>query len=64
MIAKTKKELVELFNSLDDDVEIEFNVVSRRFEKGKLKKIGFSFAQHYLTENIWQFQIFFILLQY
>ena len=44
MIAKTKKELVELFNSLDDDVEIEFNVVSRRFEKGKLKKIGFSFA--------------------
>ena len=42
---KTKRELVEWFNSLDDDVEIEFNVaaVSRQWEKGKLKKIGFSF---------------------
>lgn len=41
----TKGELVEWFNSLDDDVEIEFNVlaVSRRWKKGKLEKIGFSF---------------------
>jgi hypothetical protein len=42
---KTKRELVELFNSLDDDVEIEFNVlVSSHWENGKLKKIGFSFV--------------------
>lgn len=41
---KTKRELVELFNSLGDDVEIEFNVaISRHWEKGKLKKIGISF---------------------
>jgi hypothetical protein len=41
---KTKRELVEWFNSLDDDVEIEFDLlVSRHFEKGKLKKIGISF---------------------
>lgn len=41
---KTKKELVEWFNSLDDDVEIEFSVaISRHWEKGKLKKIGISF---------------------
>ena len=44
----TKKELVELFNLfnlLDDDVEIEFHVlVSRHFEDGKLKKIGISFV--------------------
>lgn len=43
---KTKKELVEWFNLLDDDVEIEFNVlgVSKHWEKGKLKKIGISFG--------------------
>ena len=42
---KTKREIVELFNSLDDDVEIEFNVlVSRHWENGKLKKIGISFV--------------------
>ena len=41
---KTKKEIVEWFNLLDDDVEIEFNVaISRHWEKGKLKKIGLSF---------------------
>ena len=41
---KTKGELVEWFNSLDDDVEIEFKVaVSRHWENGKLKKIGFCF---------------------
>ena len=41
---KTKREIIELFNSLDDDVEIEFNVlVSRHWEKRKLKKIGFGF---------------------
>ena len=41
---KTKREIVEWFNSLDDDVEIEFNVlVSRHCENGKLKKIGISF---------------------
>ena len=41
---KTKREIVELFNSLDDDVEIEFSVaISRHWEKGKLKKIGISF---------------------
>ena len=40
---KTKKELVEWFNLLDDDVEIEFNVLlSRHWVKGKLKKIGIS----------------------
>lgn len=42
---KTKRELVEFFNSLDDDVEIEFSVaISRHWEKGKLKKIGISFV--------------------
>lgn len=42
---KTKREIVELFNSLDDDVEIEFNVlVSRQWENEKLKKIGISFV--------------------
>lgn len=42
---KTKREIVELFNSLDDDVEIEFNVlVSRLWENEKLKKIGISFV--------------------
>jgi hypothetical protein len=41
---KTKKELIELFNSLDDDVEIEFCIaVSRHYEKGKLKKIRIGF---------------------
>ena len=41
---KTKRELVEWFNSLDDDVEIEFHAaVSRHWEKGKLKKIGICF---------------------
>jgi hypothetical protein len=43
-MTKTKREWIEWFNSLDDDVEIEFNVigVSRHWEKGKLKKIGIS----------------------
>lgn len=42
---KTKREIVELFNSLDDDVEIEFDVlVSRLWENEKLKKIGISFV--------------------
>lgn len=42
---KTKREIVELFNSLDDDVQIEFDVlVSRLWENGKLKKIGISFV--------------------
>ena len=42
---KTKRELVEWFNLLDDDVEIEFNVlVSKHWENGKLKKIGISFV--------------------
>ena len=42
---KTKREIVELFNSLDDDVEIEFDVlVSKQWENGKLKKIGISFV--------------------
>lgn len=41
----TKKELVELFNLLDDDVEIEFHIlVSKHFKDGKLKKIGISFV--------------------
>ena len=41
---KTKRELVEWFDSLDDDVEIEFKVsVSRHWANGKLKKIGFTF---------------------
>ena len=39
---KTKKEWIKWFNSLDDDVEIEFNVlaVSRHWKKEKLKKIS------------------------
>ena len=42
---KTKRELVELFNSLDDDVEIEFDaLVSRHWVNGKLKKIGITFV--------------------
>lgn len=42
---KTKKELIEWFNSLGDDVEIEVKVaVSRHWEKGKLKKVGISFV--------------------
>jgi hypothetical protein len=43
-MTKTKREWIEWFNSLDDDVEIEFNVigVSRHWEKVKLKKIGIS----------------------
>ncbi len=41
----TKKQIFEFLNSLDDDVEIELNVlVSRHWEKGKLKKIGISFV--------------------
>ena len=41
---KTKKEIVEWFNLLDDDVEIEFYVaVSKHWENGKLKKIGIAF---------------------
>ena len=40
MTKKTKKEWIEWFNSLDDDVEIEFNVAySTHSENGKLKKI-------------------------
>lgn len=41
---KTKKEWVKWFNSLDDDVEVEFDIsaVSRHWEKGKLKKIKIS----------------------
>lgn len=40
----TKRKIVELLNSLDDDVEIEFNaVISKHWEKGKLKKIGIGF---------------------
>lgn len=42
---KTKREIVELFNSLDDDVQIEFDVlVSRHWENGKLKKIRIGFV--------------------
>lgn len=42
---KTKREIVEWFNSLDDNVEIEFNVlISRHYINGKLKKIGISFV--------------------
>ena len=41
MATKTKKEWIELFNSIDDDVEIEIAIAhSRHYEKGKLKKIG------------------------
>lgn len=41
MAKKTKKEWIEWFNSLDDDVEIEFNVAysSKHSENGKLEKI-------------------------
>ena len=38
---KQKKEWIELFNSIDDDVEIEIAIEhSRHYKKGKLKKIG------------------------
>lgn len=42
---KTKKEWIEWFNSLDDDVEIEFNVLAlaRQWKKEKLKKIEINF---------------------
>ena len=40
----TKRKIVELLNSLDDDVEIEFNaVISKHWKKGELNKIGISF---------------------
>lgn len=43
METKTKKEWIELFNSIDDDVEIEIAILqSRHYEHGKLKKIGIS----------------------
>ena len=34
----TKKQLIELWNSLDDDTEIEFPYASSK-ENGKIKKI-------------------------
>ena len=38
---KQKKEWIELFNSIDDDVKIEIAIEhSKHYEKGKLKKIG------------------------
>lgn len=41
MVTKTKKEWIELFNSIDDDVEIELHIAhSKHYENGKLKKIG------------------------
>lgn len=40
MAKKTKQEWIKWFNSLDDDVEIEFNIAySKHSENGKLKKI-------------------------
>ena len=40
MTKKTKREWIEWFNSLDDDIEIEFKVAySKHSENGKLKKI-------------------------
>ena len=40
MAKKTKREWLEWFNSLDDDVEIEFSVCYSKFSRnGKLKKI-------------------------
>lgn len=44
MTKKTKKEWIEWLNSLDDDVEIEFNIpYSKYSENGKLKKITIDF---------------------
>ena len=41
MATKTKKEWIELFNSIDDDVEIEIAIADyKHYENGKLKKIG------------------------
>ena len=40
MATKTKKEWIKLFNSIDDDVEIELYIEhSEYYENGKLKKI-------------------------
>jgi hypothetical protein len=40
MAKKTKKEWIEWFNSIDNDVEIEFKIsYSTYSENGKLKKI-------------------------
>ena len=40
MARKTKKEWIEWFNSIDDDVEIEINLsYGKVSEGGKLKKI-------------------------
>ena len=40
MAKKTKKEWVEWFNSLDDDVEIEFQIAwLRETHNGKVQKI-------------------------
>lgn len=41
MAIKTKKEWIELFNSIDDDIEIELHIAhSNHYENGKLKKIS------------------------
>lgn len=40
MAKKTKREWIEWFNSLDDDVEIEFQITwGTESHNGKLKKI-------------------------
>ena len=44
MAKKTKKEWIKWFNSLDDDVEIEFKIAySKCSENGKLKNITIVF---------------------
>jgi len=41
MAKKTKKEWIEWFNSIDDDVEIEIAIAySKHYKNNKLKKIG------------------------
>ena len=44
MAKKTKKEWIKWFNSLDDDVEIEFKIAYSKYsENRKLKKITIAF---------------------
>ena len=44
MAKKTKKEWIEWFNSIDDDVEIEIKLFySKHSENGKLKKITIAY---------------------
>ena len=52
MARKTKKEWIEWFNSIDDDVEIEINLsYGKVSEGGKLRKITI-YGQCEINKNI------------